>query len=225
LHYDTIHNPKHCYHFQIHWLVCTARLIEDMLSSWTRLAEKFGLKLIEAPVEQAQIKTPAKENPFQSVRYIPLSLQPPTEDASRLLLDDETISVSPQLYHIELLKHLDFILDFESDDLINTDMVEYSYSKTAHNHTQFVHKSGCAFVQIDEDGLGFYWITNRLLLTSSANFMSNVRASQGVNPEDVRRSVVKICEDPDALRVFYEDVLMRLKVTGVKIYSGSIHSL
>lgn len=49
LHYDTTHNTKNCYHFQLHWLVCTARLIEDMLHSWTRMAEKCGFKLVEAP--------------------------------------------------------------------------------------------------------------------------------------------------------------------------------
>ncbi|RKO93162.1 hypothetical protein BDK51DRAFT_18831, partial [Blyttiomyces helicus] len=52
LHYDTVHNPRNCYHFQLHWLVCTARLIEDLLQSWARVAEKCGLKLVEAPVEQ-----------------------------------------------------------------------------------------------------------------------------------------------------------------------------
>jgi hypothetical protein len=49
LHYDTTHNTSNCYHFQLHWLVCTARLIEDMLHSWTRMAEKCGFKLVEAP--------------------------------------------------------------------------------------------------------------------------------------------------------------------------------
>jgi hypothetical protein len=48
-HYDTTHNTKNCYHFQLHWLVCTARLIEDMLHSWARMAEKCGFKLVEAP--------------------------------------------------------------------------------------------------------------------------------------------------------------------------------
>ena len=42
LHYDTVYNPKNCYHFQMHWLVCTARLVEDLLLSWTRVAEKVG---------------------------------------------------------------------------------------------------------------------------------------------------------------------------------------
>jgi hypothetical protein len=37
LHYDTIHNPNSCYHFQIHWIMCTARLIEDTLNVWTRM--------------------------------------------------------------------------------------------------------------------------------------------------------------------------------------------
>lgn len=42
LHYDTVYNPVNCYHFQLHWLVCTAKLIQDMLTSWSRMAEKCG---------------------------------------------------------------------------------------------------------------------------------------------------------------------------------------
>lgn len=49
LHYDTTHNTKNCYHFQLHWLVCTARLVEDMLHLWSRNAEKCGFKLVECP--------------------------------------------------------------------------------------------------------------------------------------------------------------------------------
>lgn len=54
LHYDTTHNTNNCYHFQLHWLVCTARLIEDMFHSWARMAEKCGFKLVEAPGGQVR---------------------------------------------------------------------------------------------------------------------------------------------------------------------------
>jgi hypothetical protein len=52
LHYDTTHNSKNCYHFQLHWLVCTARLVEDLLYQWARMADKTGFKLVEVPGRQ-----------------------------------------------------------------------------------------------------------------------------------------------------------------------------
>jgi len=78
LHYDTVYNPMNCYHFQLHWLVCTARLIEDQLTSWSRFAERCGFKLVEAPYQQVQQYSNA--NPFQSVSVIKLALQPPNID-------------------------------------------------------------------------------------------------------------------------------------------------
>eukprot|EP00833_Pecoramyces_ruminatium_P015698 jgi/Orpsp1_1/1189730/evm.model.d7180000074061.1 len=78
LHYDTVYNPMNCYHFQLHWLVCTARLIEDQLTSWSRFAERCGFKLVEAPYQQIQQYSNA--NPFQSVTVIKLALLPPNID-------------------------------------------------------------------------------------------------------------------------------------------------
>jgi len=78
LHYDTVYNPMNCYHFQLHWLVCTARLIEDQLTSWSRFAERCGFKLVEAPYQQVQQYSNA--NPFQSVSVIKLASLPPNID-------------------------------------------------------------------------------------------------------------------------------------------------
>ena len=55
--------------------MCTPRLIEAMLQTWSRGAEKCGFKLIEAPIQQA---VPfADINPFQSVINIDFSVLPP----------------------------------------------------------------------------------------------------------------------------------------------------
>lgn len=83
LHYSTIHNPRNCYHFQLHWLVCTTRLVEDMLQSWSRTAQRCGLKLIEAPVEQGRVDN-VNDNPFQCPIKIGLAVSPPVIDTERL---------------------------------------------------------------------------------------------------------------------------------------------
>jgi hypothetical protein len=150
LHYHTLFNPKNCFEFQIHWLMCTARLIEKMLYTWSRTAEKCGFRLIEAPIQQA---VPfADVNPFQSVISIDFAVPPPkisSKDAVEVLKEIpaewfergklDTIT-------LELLKKFDFVLDTEADSLFTN--VEYSYLRTSFAFTQFIHRSGVAIVQI-----------------------------------------------------------------------------
>ena len=54
LHHDLAHNAENGFNFQIHWLGATARLIDELVQTWTRTVERYGLRLVEAPI--AQIK-------------------------------------------------------------------------------------------------------------------------------------------------------------------------
>lgn len=45
LHFDAAHNTTNGFHFQLDWLA-TSRLVEDLLSSWQRNMQKYGLKLV-----------------------------------------------------------------------------------------------------------------------------------------------------------------------------------
>ena len=65
LHYDLIHNPANVFHFELHWLGTTARLIEEQLRAWSAKIERYGLKLVEAYV--TQICDIRQRNPFQSI--------------------------------------------------------------------------------------------------------------------------------------------------------------
>ncbi|TPX43357.1 hypothetical protein SeLEV6574_g05108 [Synchytrium endobioticum] len=163
LHYDIIYCHNACYHFQLHWLLCTARLIEDMLVSWGRVADRCGLKLVEAPVEQA---IPfSDENPFLSVVPIYLASQPPTSAA--VLERLHSSKKDPYLYfEQELLKSEGFVLDMESVDRFPPSSINPSYNKT-YRYTQYVHRTGVAFIQLREPGLGFYWVNNRLYLANN----------------------------------------------------------
>ncbi|TPX31002.1 hypothetical protein SmJEL517_g05555 [Synchytrium microbalum] len=163
LHYDTIYCHNTCYHFQLHWLLCTARLIEDLLVSWGRVADKCGLKLVEAPVEQAMPFS--DENPFLSVVPIHLAVQPPS---SASVIEKLTLAKrDPYLYfEHELVKSEGFVLDMEAVDRFPPGSVNADYNRT-YRYTQYVHRTGIAFIQIREPGQGFYWVNNRLYLTNN----------------------------------------------------------
>ncbi|KAI8912550.1 hypothetical protein EDD86DRAFT_201680 [Gorgonomyces haynaldii] len=193
LHYDSTHNPNHCYHFQIHWLVCTARLIEDMLNQWTRVAEKCGLKLVEAPVDQP---TANDSDPFRSIISIPLALGPPPIDQA--LVDE----VHPQYYEMELLKHFNFILDVEADEFFPPNGTEYTYTRRPYQFTQFVHRTGVAFIQILPQGKGFLWAKNRILVNADLRNTASITAHQTL-PQSIRESFRAFCQDEQKLNDFW----------------------
>ncbi|KAH7031719.1 hypothetical protein BKA57DRAFT_370814, partial [Linnemannia elongata] len=172
LHYDLAHNIKHCYHFQLHWLGCTARLIEDMLQSWGRTAERCGLRLIEAPIEQDS--QGRAFNPFESPVPIKLALRPPPtkgffKPASSLDPLTEPVQVPKLHFLTELVKSHGFILDMESDELYPpAAQLNYSYKRAPYKNIQYVHRSGVAFIQISYNGPSeFFWVNNRLLTSHS----------------------------------------------------------
>ncbi|CAG8442780.1 2976_t:CDS:2 [Dentiscutata heterogama] len=170
LHYDMVFNPDNCYHFQLHWLGCTARLIEELLQKWSGNADRYGLKLVEVPIEQAMSLT--DNNPFQSPTLVKLSVLPPPLDSLGKKLHP---ALNQHLYfEKQLIKHFKFILDVEADDVFPEDVeVKYSYSKTSFKYSQYIHRSGVAFIQICEDG--YLWMNNRLFTTHnpSSSLMSN----------------------------------------------------
>jgi len=146
VHYDTLHNPKACYHFQLHWLSCTARLMEDMLLSWARMADKCGLKMVEAPVEQ--IKEFSADNPFRSVSVIHLHLEPPArEDVKSCLSLD--VEIPALWFEMEFLRSQGFIIDVEADSRFPEDSTKHSYTRPPHTYTQLVHRSGLVFVSCE----------------------------------------------------------------------------
>lgn len=109
MHYDTTHNTKNCYHFQLHWLVCTARLVEDMLASWNRMADKCGFKLVEAPGGQASAT--GDDNPFQAMVPIELAKKPPAIESICQRLKEYDLILPKDWFERELVKSFNFVLD------------------------------------------------------------------------------------------------------------------
>ncbi len=89
LHHDIAHNPANGFNFQIHWLSTSARFIEDTVQMWTRTLERYGLRLIEAPI--GQIKDVSLHNPFQAPVQIEVALPPPSPEMYKARLPRGTL--------------------------------------------------------------------------------------------------------------------------------------
>ncbi|KAG0052843.1 vacuolar membrane-associated protein iml1 [Gryganskiella cystojenkinii] len=241
LHYDLAHNIKHCYHFHLHWLGCTARLIEDLLQSWGRIADKCGLRLVEAPIEQDS--QGRAFNPFESPVPIKLALRPPPtrgffKPASTLEPQTEPVQVPQLHFFTELVKQHGFILDTESDELYPpAEQLNYSYRKAAFKNIQYVHRSGVAFMQIAYNGPAeFLWVNNRLLTSHSTNehprsewdrtkagnsgqdsmsgggsSSSKNSSSNLPNPDALRAKFEAVCFDKEQLTKVWSEILSHLE--------------
>ncbi|KAI6036401.1 hypothetical protein BKA83DRAFT_4162318 [Pisolithus microcarpus] len=137
LHHDIIHNPGTVFHFELQWIGSTARCIDDMLRQWSRTIDKYGLKLVEAYV--TEISDIRERNPFQSCFPIRLSLPVPVvPDLERRVPEGTQITHYLEYCAIEAI---------------------WSTNITS----QFVHRSGVAFVQVLRGSQGFLFLTNRLM--------------------------------------------------------------
>ncbi|KAJ2998685.1 vacuolar membrane-associated protein iml1 [Globomyces sp. JEL0801] len=208
LHYDTTHNPKNCYHFQLHWLVCTARLVEDMLSSWARMAEKCGFKLVEAPGGQASAT--GDDNPFQALSPIKLAVSPPSIEKYREQFKSKN-SIAEEWFEREFVKSFNFILDTESDRYFPPNSRGYSYQRKPWPNTQFIHRHGIAFIQILPKNEGFLWVNNRLHLANSSNSKPGFLNTTQISPDVARKTFEDFCRDEARLKAFFHTLEMRLQ--------------
>ncbi|KAL7272365.1 vacuolar membrane-associated protein iml1 [Rhizina undulata] len=164
LHYDRIHNPDNCYHIRIDWMNTTAKLIEDSLTSWARTVDRYGLKLVEAPIDEAC--TFPSVNPFRSPFVIKLAVPPPdpyygTENMEMSIILPAHLP-DPYFYHKAILKKFNFVLDTEAARNFPPDVkVRYSWGEPNYRWSQYIHRSGVIFCQINDEG-HFLIMANRL---------------------------------------------------------------
>ncbi|KAI8979791.1 hypothetical protein BDF20DRAFT_913299 [Mycotypha africana] len=214
LHYDTIHNPNNCYHFQLNWLGCTAQLVQELLQNWSRQADRCGLKLVEGSVEQAY-EDLENNNPFQCPVPISLAVPPPPIEELTAM---SKINVPAQFYEIALVRHLDYVLDVEADSNFEVARaegvdLEYSYIKDTYNYDQYIHRSGVSFVQIRPNREGFFWVNNRLYTNHTPALIANRRqpSSQFSHPDTLRTEFQKHCSDKQWLTEFWETTRAHFK--------------
>lgn len=205
LHYDTLHNPNNCYHFQLNWLGCTAQLVQELVVNWSRQAERCGLLVVEGSVDQAY-EDSENNNPFQSPVPINFAVLPPpiSDLEARYELPDN-------FYAAALVRHLGFVLDVEADSKFDRAKaegvdVQYSYIHAAYKYDQYIHRSGVAFVQIRQDNKGLYWVNNRLYTNHTPSLAKSRRrdTSSAMHPELLRQNVEEFCADAKRLKEFWE---------------------
>ncbi|KAF8205494.1 hypothetical protein K438DRAFT_1963936 [Mycena galopus ATCC 62051] len=208
LHSDIIHNPGTVFHFELQWIGTTARCIEDQLRQWNRTIERYGLKLVEAYV--TQISDIRESNAFQSCFPLRVVLPPP-------IVPDLEKRVPPgthttQYFEYALLRRFDFIVDIEAGNLYPPQFdVVYSYRRSPFTYSQFVHRSGVAFVQVLGGEKGFLFLTNRLMGPGrmGTTHKTNHRPTSS-EADKIRDQLSQFCSDEKALRKFYEEELVVL---------------
>ena len=151
VHYDTVHNPNHCFHIRLEWLTTTPKLIEDTVNGWLRMCERYGLKLVETP--WGELRELPHINPFHSFVEIRLAINP-WEDPE--FADLEILKKQKFYYHIYLLEHSGFLMDnrasmffINEDDTLE---VLYSWGKPVFKYAQYIHKTGAYMAEIRDDG-------------------------------------------------------------------------
>ncbi|KAI3645941.1 hypothetical protein MP228_008869 [Amoeboaphelidium protococcarum] len=212
LHYDAVHNPRNSYHFQIHWISCSSRMVEETFQSWQRAADKCGFNLVEAPTQQATNFANANDAPFHCPQIIGLKTPPPSIDTSKLKY--KSVKIPKNYFEIELLSHFGFILDVESDDEIDQRLVQFSYSKPLYKNVQFIHKSGVAIVQVLGANSGFLWVQNRQHLNRNVNtsplFQQKSQSAQQEFADQLRRQFIQFCDNGTELTRFWVDATNKL---------------
>uniref|UniRef100_V5EW85 Vacuolar membrane-associated protein IML1 n=1 Tax=Kalmanozyma brasiliensis (strain GHG001) TaxID=1365824 RepID=V5EW85_KALBG len=207
LHHDIAHNPANGFNFQIHWLSTSARFIEDTVQMWTRTLERYGLRLIEAPI--GQIKDVSLHNPFQAPMQIEMALPPPSPEMYSARLPRGTLG--ELWFEYALLRKFGFVLDQEASTRYPRD-VELTYSSRPNEfeYSQFVHRSGVAFVQVLGGLDGFLWLNNRLF-NSHAHGSGRQHAKQeGPDADKLRLELTRFCADREELERFYRSTLAQL---------------
>lgn len=166
LHYDRLHNPDNCYHIRIDWMGVTAKLIEDAIESWANTAERYGLRLVEAPIGEASTITSI--HPFRSPYTITLAAQPPDQqpkiyfDVSSFTPQAQTTLASRHYYQKAIMKKFNFVLDIEAARNFPSNVdVSYSWGRPDFKYSQYIHRSGVLLAQITDDG-DFLLLANRL---------------------------------------------------------------
>jgi DEP domain-containing protein 5 len=163
-----------------------------MLKSWQSRIDKYGLKLVEAYVDE--ISLVSSRNPFQSYYPIPIAIPPP---------DNQSISSKPHFFECAILtKKFGFVLDIEASSRYPLHIdVYYSYRRSPFQYSQFVHRSGIAFVQVIGGSDGYRFLTNRLHRQCHGNVLS---------ARQLREQLQDFCSDEAALTSFYKSTLQEV---------------
>jgi hypothetical protein len=156
------------FHLELNWLGVTAALFDELRAKCSAQAERYGLRFVEAPVEQ--IKDISLKCAYRAPLQIRLALAPPVIPDLHLRLAEQhgTGQTANVFEYVILTQKFGFVLDVEASSRYpETIEVEYGYRKNSHyEYSQFCHRSGLALVQCIGGEEGFLWADNRLFIAA-----------------------------------------------------------
>ena len=174
LHYDSVHNPDHCYHVRIDWMTATSKLIEDAIISWATTAERSGLRLIEVPIAEAS--RISNTHPLRTPYLVHLARSPPTNQLTSYF-DAAPSSTQnngdKHFFQKAIMKTFNFVLDLEAvTEFPPGAEIIYSWGRPNYRFTQYIHRSGTILAQITNDG-NLLLLENNLYNSHSVGYREN----------------------------------------------------
>lgn len=224
----------HRFHFELNWIGVTAGLLDELRQKCSAQAERYGLRFVEAPVEQ--IKDISLKCAYRAPVPIPLALAPPIVPDLHLRLkrlseqkNSGTVVTgqTSNYYEHAILTKFGFVLDVEATNRYpDTIEVEYTYRGTGpggkFEYSQFCHKSGLALVQCIGAKDGFLWCDNRLFIAAPTrgrvgggsgmqesyypNAPVPIKLTKSEEAKVLREELQRFCSDAKALQEFYDSV-------------------
>lgn len=177
------------------------------MRQWNRAIDRYGLRLVEAYV--IQIHDIRDRNAFQSCFPLRLVIQPPVVPDLEKRVPEGTQTA--HYFEYALLRRFGFILDVEAAGSYPEQIdVVYSYRRWPYKYSQFIHRSGVAFVQVLGGAQGFIFLTNRLMGPGRMGAIKNKDNGPASSAEELRIELQNFCADPDALNAFYDEELASL---------------
>lgn len=211
VHYDRVHNPEHCYHIRLQWLNTTPKFIDEAIISWSRLCERYGLRLVETPWRELCVIP--ELNPFHSFVDLNLAVNPLTD---REFKDTDVLKINKFFYHLHLLKKADFLLDNRGSSFFRRNNIEihYSWGAPSFKYAQFIHKTGAYIVELRDNG-NFFMAPNNVHILR-VNTLSNVIAEKSgkynvFDSQGVMMKFRECCKDPQYLRGVFNEALQHFR--------------
>jgi len=149
-------------------------------------------------------------NPFQSCFPVRLAVPPPIVPDLEHRIPEGT--QAKHYFEFTMLRRFGFVLDIEAGDM-SSENVEavYPYRYAPFKYSQWVHRSGVAFVQVLGGAQGFLFLTNRLMGPGRmGTSLKSKEQRAGAPADEIRIRMSQLCGDADALNAFYDEELALL---------------
>lgn len=147
-------------------------------------------------------------NPFQSCFPLPLAEPPPVvPDFEKRVAEGVQ---TRHYFEYAILRKFGFVVDIEAASLYPDSVdVVYSYRRSPFKYSQWVHRSGVAFVQVLGGREGFLFLTNRLMAPGRIGTALNYQRPAAA-AEHIRIKLQRLCLDRMALCKFYDEEIAQL---------------